>query len=65
MFIHVISNQNYKLMHGNNMNAIYFGGAVAAAIAVSGTIGAVIEPHLPASTNIKLGKSLVTRSQNR
>ena len=51
------------VLHGNNMNALYFGGAVAAGIAVSGTLGAIIEPHLPTSTNIasKLGKSLEAR----
>ena len=51
------------VLRGNNMNALYFGGAVAAGIAVSETLGALIEPHLPTSTNIasKLGKSLEAR----
>ncbi len=51
------------VMRGNDMNAIYFGGAVAAGIAVSGTLGAIIEPYMPTSTSIAsaIGKSLEAR----
>jgi hypothetical protein len=51
------------IMHNDNMSAMYFGGAVAAGVLVSGTIGAIIEPHLPTSTSIAsaLGKSLEAR----
>ncbi len=50
-------------MGGRDETALFFGGAVAAGIAVSGTIGAIVEPHLPTSTSIAsaLGKSLEAR----
>ena len=51
------------ILHGSNITSLYFGGAVAAGIMVSGTIGALIEPHVPTSTSIAsmLGKSLEAR----
>ena len=64
LFSGVIAAAGEKLiMKNDNMSSPYFGGAVAAGIAVSGTIGALIEPHLPTSTSIasKLGKSLEAR----
>ena len=64
LFAGVIAAAGEKfVMKNDNISSLYFGGAVAAGIAVSGTIGAIIEPHLPTSTNIasKLGKSLEAR----
>ena len=51
------------VMKSNDMTALYFGGAVAAGVAVSGTVGAVIEPYMPTSTSIAstLGKTLEAR----
>ena len=51
------------ILRGDNTSSMYFGGAVAAGIMMSGTVGALIEPHLPTSTNIAsaLGKSLEAR----
>ena len=51
------------VMKGSNQTALYFAGAVAGGILVSGTIGAIIEPAIPTSTGIgsMIGKSLEAR----
>ena len=51
------------VMHSNDMTSLYFGGAVAAGVMVSGTVGAIVEPMMPTSTNIAstLGKTLEAR----
>ena len=51
------------VMNGSNNSALYFGGAVAAGIFASGTVGALLEPAVPTATSIgsMLGKSLEHR----
>jgi hypothetical protein len=51
------------VMHSNDVTSLYFGGAVAAGVLVSGTIGAIVEPYMPTSTSISstLGKTLEAR----
>lgn len=51
------------IMKGSNTTALYFAGAVAGGIAVSGTIGKLLEPAVPTATSIgsMLGKSLEHR----